>query len=219
LASIASNESDQPFGCRLPLGSPLSPRPAGAPGGRGPTSSFLPFPVVAVRAAGRLARGRPAALCFPVSPQSSGKMGRAAKQPKARTRGAKGLVATRVGWSGCARLQVQARQPTAPRPPAILTTVGADSLIVSCVEAVTRCGTAECPRANPRRELDLDSFVRAVPHLGEVVDDPTGSPGIVRQVRPGVVLELMVGVVLVVGRDHSVLPHSSITSSGPSTKA
>src|ERR1035441_8356646 len=51
------------------------------------------------------------------------------------------------------------------------------------------------------RELDLGSLVRAVPHLGDVVDDPAGSPGVVRQVRPGVVLELVVGVVLVVGRD------------------
>jgi len=159
LASIASNESDQPFGCRLPLGSPLSPARR-RPGGAVRTSSFL-RPVVAVRAAGRLARGRPSRPVLPVSPQSSGKMGRAAKQPK-RGHAVRRLV--RRVWAG---RMCSAPGPGSPthgtRPPAILTTVVPTP---HSGRVWRRSHVAEPRNVLARtlgRELDLDSFVRAVP--------------------------------------------------------
>jgi hypothetical protein len=90
-------------------------------------SSFLPVLVVAVRVV-RPPRFRPSrgSLCFPVSILRVGKEGDGtAKLPKTRTRGAMCLVVMVWVWVRCARAPGQVgADPTAPSPPATVSTVG-----------------------------------------------------------------------------------------------
>jgi len=177
----------------LPLGSPLSParrRPRWARSG----PLLPPVPVVAVRAARPPCSRPPQPPCASLCHRNlRGKMGTGRRNSQKRGHAVRRPCGDACG-AGPDVLGSRSRlaNPTAPRPPAILTTVGADSLIV--VVCGGRSHVAE-PRnvlgANPRPRTGSGQLRPAVPHLGEVVDDPTGSPGIVRQVRPGVVLELM----------------------------